>query len=282
MSVTVIGADTAVSGGTELTNPVSTNTKSDWTQISASTAAAANALIVEVIGFSAAGDVLLDIGTGAGGAESVLVENLHFRSDNGLTKAFYFYLPVSIAAGTRVAARYQATATTVDVWFIMHLCNDANNILLTGCTPVTYGAATTDSGGTGVDPGASTNTKGGYAEISAATSADIDWLTVFVGSRNNAAPATTSWLVDIATGAALSESVVIPNIYFHTHASNDVIDYHAIGPFPVTIPSGTRLSARAQCSTNDATDRLIDVLLIGWDGAAASGGGGGFSAFIGR
>ena len=35
------------------------------------------------------------------------------------------------------------------------------------------------------------------------------------------------------------------------------------GEFPVTIPSGTRIAARHQSDESDATDRKIDLLLIG-------------------
>jgi len=36
-----------------------------------------------------------------------------------------------------------------------------------------------------------------------------------------------------------------------------------LGPFPVAIPSGSRIAARAQCNISDATDRLFDVAVYG-------------------
>jgi hypothetical protein len=272
-SVAVIGADTATSGGTQLTAPGATNTKGAYLEISSSTPAAANALLVEVIGFAAAGDILLDIATGAASSEVDLVSNIHFHADSATaTKSTFFYLPVSIAAGTRVACRYQATSTSVAIWIVIHLLNETNNVPLTACVPTTYGANTADSGATSVDPGGTANTKGAYAELEDSTADAIDWITIHVGNRNNTAMTTASWLIDIATGAAASETVVVPNVYNHAPTNGDIMDSMFIGPFPVTIAAGTRLSARAQCSINDATDRLIDVEVIGWNGTPASGG----------
>jgi hypothetical protein len=34
------------------------------------------------------------------------------------------------------------------------------------------------------------------------------------------------------------------------------------GPFFVNIPEGVRLSVQAQCSINDASDRLFDAIIV--------------------
>lgn len=282
MSVETIGADTATTLATQLTAPGVINTKSAWTQISASTSASAQSMVVFILASSAEGDVLIDIGTGGAGAETVVVPNIVFHGDNTRNISTYFVFPVAISSGTRVAARYQSTSTTTAVFVTIYLCNNTNSITYGSCAATGYGQATADSGGTSVDPGGTINTKGNYSQLSASTGDDIDWCFVHFGIANNAAPATSWWMVDIATGAAASETVVIPNIIAHTHSAvaQELTATFWAGPFPVSIASGTRLAARAQCLQNDATDRLIDVSVIGYNGTAASGGGASFGAYI--
>jgi hypothetical protein len=279
MSVVTIGANASTSRGTAVTTSVN-NTKGDWVELEDSTTADAHALVLIVSCRDAVTDCLIDIGTGAASSEAVLIANIFARAVGFHNQIFYF--PVAIASGTRVAIRYQAGNAAATVNTIMYLLNNTTDVPLTECTPTTYGAVTADSGGTAIDPGAVAHTKGSYTEIEDSTTDDIDWLYVIVG-RTDGGISNTDWLIDIATGAAASESIVIPDIWAFAHATTDVHDPYAFGPFPVSISSGTRLAARAQCTSTDATDRLIDVVLIGYDGTAASGsGGGGFSAWIGK
>jgi len=49
--------------------------------------------------------------------------------------------------------------------------------------------------------------------------------------------------------------------------SSSAVDFTVpmtVGYFQRKIPAGTRIAARAQCSGTDATDRLFDVLLYGF------------------
>ena len=282
MSVETIGAIEATTLGTQLTAPGSINTKAAWTQLSASTSANCNGVIVAVLGGGADGDVLFDVGTGASSSEVVKISNIAVRATNTSANHLnYFYFPLSITSGTRVAARYQASSTSCSLFMILYLTNDAG-IIFNNCSITTYGADTTDSGATGIDPGGTNNTKGSYTQITASTTDDIDWLYVVCGDRNNAGiDATYWWFVDIATGGAGAETVVISDILFHAHSNEDYINPAVVGPFPVTIASGTRIAARAQALNNDATDRLIDISILGFNGsAAAAGGGASFSAHI--
>jgi hypothetical protein len=280
MSVITLGANTTTSLGTQITAVVGTNTKGDYLEFEDSTTAACQGILLEVHCGGADADNLVDIATGAAASEVVLVGDIHCRSENAVDQQRWFFFPVSIAAGTRVALRYQSTSASATVHAILYLLNNTENVALQGLTPTTYGAATADSGGTGVDPGGTANTKGAYAEIEDSTADAIDWLLVMVGNRNNNAVTSATWLLDIATGAESSESDVISNISVHTRAEVDIHDAMALGPFPVAIAASTRLSARAQCTSNDATDRLLDVVLIGFSGTAMGSGGGGqhFSA----
>jgi len=273
MSVVTLNANTATSTGTALTAPGGANTKSAWTQLTASSSAACQTISFSMFGGGASSDCLIDIGTGGSGSESVLVSNIPVHIDNtALNFGQHIWLPVAIAASTRIVARYQATSASCSVLPVFYLMDNASSIVLASTTSTTYGANTTDSGGTGVDPGTTANTKGSYAELSASTSDDIDWAMVVVGVRN-ANSGSSQWLIDIATGASSSESVVLSNLFANKHSAANEIYQQSLGPFPVSIASGTRLSARAQSSVT-GSERLIDVTVIGFNGSAAAGGGG--------
>jgi hypothetical protein len=278
MSVTTLGADATASIGIQITDPTVINTKGAYLEYEDSSAAACQGLLLCLHGGGADADVLVDIATGAESSEVVLVGNILFRCENVTDQQRWYFFPVSISAGTRIALRSQATSTSVNVHAVLYLLNNTENVALQGLTPTTYGANTADSGGVSVDPGASTNTKGSYSEIEDSTADSIDWLFVVIGNQANANPTSASWLIDIATGAAMSESIVIADVQAHLRAEIDIPDALCIGPFPVAIAAGTRLAARAQCSINDATDRLLDVTIIGYSGSAMSGGGAHFSA----
>lgn len=281
MSVETIGADTTNTRGTVITASGSANTKGSWTELSASTSTAATAAMVTIFCANTQADYLVDIGTGAAASETAVIADIQTNRPTISITCRQFFIPISIASGTRVSARCQSSTAAATCRIIIHLFSGTANFL-GGTSVVTYGANTTDSGGTEVDPGGTINTKGSYVEITASTSADIEWLTVIAGGRTNGAKQNAEFLLDVATGAGGAESDIISNIYFTESVTINEID-NVIGMFPVSIASGTRIAVRAQCTINDATDRLFDIVLLGSDATAVGGsGGGGFSAFMGR
>lgn len=256
-----------------LTAPGSNNTKSAYTQLVASSSFAASGIIILPFPVSTSGDFLYDIAVGGSGSESVIISNIPAsrQETNAVHSATVF--PISIASGSRVAARYQSTggASSASRFGAYLIAKDA--VAFHECTSsVTYGAATGDSGGTSIDPGGSANTKGSYTEITSATSADHQWWVVAAANQTNAARADGGWLVDIAVGGAGSESVVISNLHFYASAVQSNVLPYFYPPIPLVISSGTRIAARAQCQSTDATDRLLDLVLIGFSGTASGGG----------
>jgi len=123
--------------------------------------------------------------------------------------------------------------------------------------------ATADSGGTNIDGGATANTKGAYAELVASSARPYKAFYVMFGNMAQAARVAANFLVDVAIGAAASESVIVSNIQV-AGEGQEGIRPPIVGPYYVPIPSGTRIAARCQCSgTTDTTQRDIDVALLG-------------------
>jgi hypothetical protein len=102
--------------------------------------------------------------------------------------------------------------------------------------------------GTSVTAGGSAHTKNAtYTQLVASTSYTSYGITIGLGNVGTAATTNTRTLVDIATGAASSETVIIPNLMCgqagaSNSASSDPVYYH----FPIAIPAGVRISATSQ------------------------------------
>jgi hypothetical protein len=115
--VKALNANTATSAGTVVTLPGATNTKGAWTEMIAATAEPYQALMVGVQGGSdvtaSNASILLDIGIGASGSETTVIPNIVVIT----TTAELVTVPdsgawlVNVPVGSRISARYQASAT---------------------------------------------------------------------------------------------------------------------------------------------------------------------------
>lgn len=262
-SGSAISSTFASSLGTLLTAPGSLNTKSaNYTDLIAATTMPITELWIECQPSGVAGaQALIDIAVGAGGSEVIIVPDIAVNSGTGFSTQLV-RVPVSIPVTSRVSARWQRTSASLTM-----------RVSVKGFTPMVptrrstiraFGVTAATSRGTSIDPGATINTKPAtYTTLSAALTIPVKWIMFHIGNQSNTARTDAAYLLDIATGAAASEQIIIPDLFFWI---DDVADEPAnpwLGPFPVSIPIGTRLSARAQCSINDATDRLFDVIAYG-------------------
>ena len=120
-------------------------------------------------------------------------------------------------------------------------------------TSYIYAGITSAGAATQLTSGA-INTKGSYVELTASTSADIAGFWLLINTANASA---NRYLIDIATGAAASEVVLVPDVYSQpgTLGAGDQVVF-----IPLNITSGTRVSARCQCNGASGT---VNVAVIG-------------------
>lgn len=116
------GAATADSGGTSIDPGGVANTKSTYTQIVASTSASMQYLILafgsQQHGTRTSCSWLVDVAIGAAASEQIILPNLALNcssSPDVVAPQFYGPLPISIPAGTRIAARAQSDLITATV-----------------------------------------------------------------------------------------------------------------------------------------------------------------------
>jgi len=254
----------ASSNGPAITKPGVAHTKGAWIQLIAATpyTAAELWLVFNIASTSGGADLLVDIGIGPAGQEQILVPNL-MLSQPTITMGFGVRVPAVIPAGSRVAARVQASNTV----------NSPNLAAYLGVPAWTYpngfqvfddlGTNLGISRGTQIDAGAVANTKSGYVQLAAATARPYRGLLILAGNGGRiVSPGAVSFTVDIARGPAGQEQIILPDLLFRGQANN-TFSPSPQGPFMLDLPAGERLAARAQASSAVATDRLVDVQLIG-------------------
>lgn len=259
VSYATVGAVTASSAGTSMTT-TTLNVKGGWAEITSSSPITAHELTVFLFHHNVgAGQwtALVDIGTGGAGSEVVLVSNLLF---SGAHRCVWNYvLPITIASGTRIAMRAQVFNASQTVKALIILTNNVAQY----SSVATYGADISDSGGTEVSSGTTANTKGAYSQLTASTSARHRQLIVAIGNQGRGTRNEIGFQLDIATGAAGQEQVLIPDLRLFSDSAQDRLFPEWFGPIPCDIPAGTRLSARAQGNTLLDGHNKFDVVVYG-------------------
>jgi hypothetical protein len=126
------------------------------------------------------------------------------------------------------------------------------------------GAVGTANIGTAVTTGAAAGTKGAVAQLIASTLFDAYWIMVMASNLNSSATASEGAL-DIMVGAA-TEELLIPNMLMgYAGGAGSPIGGPQVWQFPLYIPAGSRLSAKA-CSARTSTAFRVAVWLYGGDG----------------
>lgn len=260
------------SGISVFTNGGSANTKGAWFELTASLAYTVYALSIEMRAGSLSGatnSFLLDVGLGAPGSEVVVLENVlcSVHATDGNPYAV-IDLPLGVPQGTRISARAQANNGLLhEIRALMHLptLSRQSPIETPAAVTTTYGANTGDSGGVFVDPGPTTGVKSAWSEVGIAGGQGVRVLVVGIGSQQqaNRAGEIGNYFVDIGMGAPGSEVVVVPDVPVLSPDGIGVLLPILSLPYPVSIPAGVRISARASSTINSVPGRQFDVIVYG-------------------
>ncbi len=262
-----IGLDATSSRGVTVTSGAA-NTKGSYAQLSASTPMDADGFHMHLLPAGATADYLVDIALGGAGSEVVIVPDFFMYGNNGslseIRTTSQVYVPIPIKAGTRVAARFQSNGATQTLTASLTLvAGDYYSSMRCG-RATSYGITTATTVGTTIDPGGTINTKGSYAQISASLDRPIRYAILSLSARRNGTVSAQTGLLDIAVGAAASEQICVPDLPYGSSTATDAFQPSSTAIF-LSAKSGERLAARAQSSINDATDRLFDLAVMGFD-----------------
>lgn len=117
-----------------------------------------------------------------------------------------------------------------------------------------WGEDTTNTLGTSLSPG--NNTKGSYSELIASTG--IATKNIWICLHKDGTGDTQDYLVDIATGAVSSEVIVLQDLYLSVKSGRVCI----VGPFPLVVAAGTRISARAETTNTTGTESVAVSAIV--------------------
>ena len=252
-----------------ITTSTSANTKGNWVELVASTPF--DGYVDLTYGrFETKADFLIDLAIGAVGSEIIIWSNLLFGSTtaSGYAMGAHLPIPIFIPAGTRISARAQSTRVGVNYQYIGGVvCHEGGGFgiptLLS--TSYTYGANTADSGGVQLDPGGTVDTKGAWTEITASCAALKGILLAFSAIVSITRSGVNYWWhTDIGVGSAGNEQVLILDYPLTCHPTPCAVMPRYSTFIPVSIPSGTRISARTACNVNTANTRTHDIIIYGF------------------
>lgn len=251
------GADTTTTTLTAVTSGAA-NTKGSYTQLIASTAFDASGFLLHLDMSTGNRNCLIDIAVGAAGSEQDLLKNFFASFGAFVSWGRCHYIPLRIPAGSRVSARHQCNVGTQAISMAVTLIGTGFGAHGGYGHMEAWGSDTTDSAGATVTPGQN-DAKGSYAQIIASTAYVADAIIVNVGAGDFIHAANNEILLDLAVGGVGSEQVIIPNVYFLGDVFEDVYRPSTFGPFPCSIPAGSRIAAR--CQDTDATVETFDIAI---------------------
>ncbi len=251
--------------GTGSTNGTQISTSGLYTQIIGSATRCYDAILVQINQQSNNTTTLVTIAIGGSGSEQTIatLNTPNFSFGSQIPVPSYYLLPITVPVGSRISAKYAYGAGGSDIW-----------VLITGIS----GALLADHGcpygemfgvnsivyGTIVDPGSTANTLGAWTQITASTAHNYSYLTFVSGDNGTEYYVDKNWLVDIGIGPSGSETVLIPQLFLYGDTDLNIPTPWIIGPLHVSIPAGTRIAVRCQCTDNTAANREISVGLIGF------------------
>lgn len=234
-----------------------------WDEVIASTDADADHVVIyinyESQGAGAVEENLISVGVGAAASEQTIIENIPLSGRVSTTRTMdALSFPVQVPAGSRVSVKVDAdTATVIGIGVKLFKGNE-KSFAFSGAKAF---GDTANFSGTAVDPGGAANTKGSWVELDASCSDTIRGFWIHVGVNENLTIGVNSTtFIDIGIGAAASEQIIVPDHYTYATTAEDG---SASLFYDIEIPSGTRISARSQCTDTDATDRVRTVALVG-------------------
>lgn len=264
----------------DLAAPAGANTKSTtWETVCAETTFDVDAMFLSFNSHSTQSSFLLDLAwCGAGQPDSSLttvLENLVVCGSGGAGGGTNIHpsgqamVPASIPAGSRIAGRVQCSTGSQGFRMPIMLCGGGFYSMLSQylregmCSHVGVNLAA--SRGTQVDPGGSAGAKGAWTELGRLEK-PIKAMIVCV-NQENAAPASAYFRLDIARGT--DREIIIPDYAAGTAVgtsnSGEGLQGEGFSPlFFTDLQAGDILAARLQSSITDATDRILQISIVGF------------------
>jgi hypothetical protein len=255
-----------------VTANASANTKGAYTTLIAATTYASYGVMVQLAGLQTTASTnqrcLVDIALGADPNEVVIIPNLTCGNVADYvaasSKGVFYYFPIYIPAGVRVAARCQASTGGDIVNVAVRLFQrPTGGEAWYGHRVTAYGADTTNSRGTSVTPAADAFTT--VTQITSSTTYPVRYLQMGYDLLSDTTAASTRMLAKIILGASVVTLVdMLPLKESTTIEAVDFTDANfVLSQLRFNLPAASDL--RVAISRNAATPEARGVILYGVD-----------------
>jgi hypothetical protein len=261
-------ADTSSAGVTITANSTPHQKSDPPVQVLASTAARSLGILVAFEN-TAVGNTstsyLVDIMTGTGGSEVVLLPDLNcgFALPEGVSNTFVqYYFPLHIPSGTRIAARGQAQIASDTVTCRIHLFQRPRGFGWVGSRVTAYGVTSASSQGTNVTHG--NNAYGTAAQLAASTTNPIRYMQIGFSGGSDASLTDFRVLADVRLGA--STSIAGPLMGSTDTGTESVLmssGNATLSRMAFNLPAGQDL--RVAGMVNGSVNNVLDYIVYGVD-----------------
>lgn len=194
---------------------------------------------------------VVDIGIGGAGSEVVLIPNLIAGNASGYTTGgLWYFFPVAIPAGTRIAVRAQGTVATAFNVMIQALQRPLNPAMIRRAAFVEALGMTVPTGTT-VAMGAAS--EGAWTLLGATTRECWHWQ---LGAQISSADTTHNAAavhIDLAEGDGTNFDILMDSVLLATSTTEFAVMPPAILACERRVPAGRNIYARAQSSTTADT-----------------------------
>jgi len=246
-----------------------------WTEVIASTVVSYAALQILVLSNNHG---MFHVAVGASGSEQRILTVPLFNENR--TPVYYELPTPEIAAGSRISVgAVTYSAATIDYQIrpiVTSVFDAAPTFTVLDCGPFDLANSSTTFGrGITIDPGATANTKGAWAEMSNAYANNVlqgdslansySWFGPVVRPYDKwTSDVEVNWLWDLGVGASGSEVAQIENAWtVHPTYSRGALG--AMGPqaAPLSATTGDRVAMRCQSNVTVAGERELECFLFG-------------------
>lgn len=257
------GLDLTATLGTSVQASATVNVKGTWTALGAATGFTYELLCVNVMGENTF-DHVLDIGIQVGGNTWVIAADLRLPNRSGAFEhGLVIPLPLHVPAGSTLFARVASSTGSGRLY--MYVQGFSSNAMgMPGFSRCIALYAPASSRGVTIDAGAVINTRV-RTQIIASSASRVCAIFAMVGQNADITRVVAaSMALDIETGAAAAERVLIPNMFLSWGPTKDYPEPVVSPIFSCDVATAQRFSANAQCSILTAGDRVIDLALFGF------------------
>jgi len=243
--------------GILLTASGTAHTKGAWAELISSTSGESDLLKfslsdLTINGAAVAG--LIDIGVGASGSETAIIEDIavgsavaNFNNSGGIVVE----VPIKIAAGTRISARIQSNVSSRTALMFAA-------VFKSNTTPLIPTSVTSVGGNTATSQGVSIAANSTWTEIISSTAQDCIGFSL-VPSSGEQFMGNFDVVMDIGVGASGSEQAFGSVLFRATGAETIAMRPMSEAFFPREVPAGSRIAVRQSANTTTHYATVIAV-----------------------